>query len=243
MDQQHEFITILNRISNYAQSDLGAALVNTTKPIYSRLIIKRDNARLNAAMQWLNQGNDIDLISSIDIHYELDRVKKGYILTPIQLLKILNVSRGIISLRKVFRDAQDVDIDALDDLIDTLMVEPSFIQSLMVIIDDEGEIRKDASSTLNDLYNQYDIVKSRFDRMVKSFLDTHAASLQEHFTTLRDGRLCVLVINSDKNKFKGYAHGASASGAAVYIDRKRLSVTTMNWSISRMPSIRRSIAY
>ena len=218
MDQQHEFITILNRISNYAQSDLGAALVNTTKPIYSRLIIKRDNARLNAAMQWLSQGNDIDLISSIDIHYELDRVRKGYILTPIQLLKILKVSRGIISLRKVFRDAQDVDIDALDDLIDTLMVEPSFIQSLMVIIDDEGEIRKDASSTLNDLYNQYDIVKSRFDRMVKSFLDTHAASLQEHFTTLRDGRLCVLVINSDKNKFKGYAHGASASGAAVYIE-------------------------
>lgn len=218
MDQQHEFNTILHAISQYAQSDLGAALVKSTNPCYSRLIIKRDSARLKAAMDWLNQGMDIELISTIDIHYELDRVRKGYVLTPIQLLKILKVSRGIIALRKVFTSAQDVDIDALDDLIATLVVEPSFIASLMKLIDDEGEIRHDASLELSNLYNQYDIVKSRFDRMVKSFLDTHAASLQEHFTTLRDGRLCVLVINSDKNKFKGYTHGTSASGAAVYIE-------------------------
>ncbi len=218
MDQNHEFQTILNTISSYGQTDLGKALITSTRPVYSRLIIKRDLMRLKQAMQWLNQGYDVDLIQSIDITPELTQVSKGYILTAIQLLKILKVARAIVALRKSFAAHDEVAIDALDDLIDTLMVEPSFIAALMKIIDDAGEVRPDASNVLSDLYSQYDIVKNRFDRMVKSFLDTHSASLQEHFTTLRDGRLCVLVINSDKNKFRGFQHGTSASGAAVYIE-------------------------
>ena len=218
MDQTHEFLTILNSISTYGQTDLGKTMITSTQPVYSRLIIKRDLTRLNQAMQWLNQGLDIDLIQSIDITHELSQVSKGYVLTPIQLLKILKVSRSIVALRKTFANHDQVETDALDDLIDTLVVEPSFIAALMKIIDDTGEIRSDASPLLSELYSQYDIVKNRFDRMVKSFLDTNTASLQEHFTTLRDGRLCVLVINSDKNKFRGFQHGTSASGAAVYIE-------------------------
>ena len=213
-----EYQALINNVSAYALTDLGKIAIQESKPLFNRLIIKRDSARLKDAFALVNKGYDIELPQTMDINYELNAVSKGIVLTSNQCLKVMKVARAVIALRKQYRSFNEVKTIHLDELFATLEIDASFLTFLNKVIDDAGEIKEDASETLLNLNRELAITKGRFDKVIAHFIQNNKASLQESFTMTRDGRVCVLVMVKDKNKFHGYQHGESASGLASYVE-------------------------
>lgn len=218
MEQIFELDKVLQQVNQYTQSDLGSQLVTDLKPNSSKLVVKRELARLKEAMEYVRLGYDIDLNSSLNIHFELSQISKGFVLTSQQIFKILTVARSIIKLKKQFANFEGVEAPFLAELVDTIAIDPHLLSELTRIIDDNGEVKEDASEELKQLISQESIIKQRFDKVIRQFLNSNSESLQEKFTITRDGRVCVLVLAGDKNKFNGYQHGQSASGLAVYVE-------------------------
>ena len=223
-----EYQQLIEKVATYAQSDIGQSLILNLQPTFNRLVIKRDNARLADAFALVQKGYDVELPQTLDISYELNAVSKGITLTSNQLLKVMKVARAIIAraiiaramiaLKKQYRSFDDIETPYLDELFATLEIDSSFLTFLNKVIDDSGEVKEDASETLRGLISDLAVTKSSFDKVIAHFIQHNKASLQESFTMTRDGRVCVLVMVSDKNKFHGYQHGESASGLASYVE-------------------------
>ena len=84
--------------------------------------------------------------------------------------------------------------------------------------DNNGNIKPDASKKLEDIFNQISINEKNLYNTAANFVNKNTSSLQENSYYFRNGRLTFLVKSSDKNKFKGYTYGSSASGLAFYVE-------------------------
>jgi len=87
-------------------------------------------------------------------------------------------------------------------------------------IDAAGEIVDEASPTLKSVREQLRKQRSRLRRTLESYLRGRetAKYLQDHVITERNGRFVLVVKAEQRTNLPGIVHGASASGASVYLE-------------------------
>lgn len=213
-----ELDTILHSVEAYCSFSLGKKIIQETRPSYDPLLIQRDNARIQEALQACVAIGPMPFHGFSDITNILDNASKGRILSSQDLLKVYQVILGVKGVLAYRDTIVDVKHDALDDLLSTLIYHNKVANTLNTCLNEYGEIKDNATPTLKEVRIQLRNIDNEISAVASRFIKTHASSTIDGIVTTRNGRCVVLVKANEKNTFGGFVYGDSQTGNASYIE-------------------------
>ncbi len=216
--QDLELDALLSKVADLATFDRARSYIIDESISFNPLHIRRNIRLTKEAMKYLANFVRPDFSDIKDIDDILILLEKRMTLKANELNNILDhniqIKRIIKNFKSAFKD------DEINDYIISLHYSDHLIDLISRYIDNSGEVKEDATPKLKDLNRQRKNIEASLTDKAQQFLKSHEGSLQEAVIYQRDGRICFLVKNSDKNKYDGYHHGLSASGQAAYIEPK-----------------------
>ncbi|MCU7494970.1 MAG: endonuclease MutS2 [Ignavibacteria bacterium] len=215
-----EFPKILQFISRYAYTEGGKKEVFRLEPLESLQMAKLEGSYVTEATEILIK-NDFPPISYLpELREDLSRSAiEGAVLTNKSILDILTLaetSRKLFQFLKAQTGAHNINSSFLE----LLFVDKVFEHHISRIIDENGDLRDNASQKLNEIREEIrhktDTLGKVINRILKDLSDSYL--VRDDYVTQRDGRMVVPVKSEHKRHVKGFIHAESSSGQTVYIE-------------------------
>lgn len=153
-----------------------------------------------------------------DLRRILGVAARGGSLAEEHLLGILILLNSVTRLKTFFKEREGFPL--LTGLTGQMAALPPLRERLRQIVDDDGNMRDDASPEMAQLRRAITSgerdLRERFDRFVRN--PVNHKILQENLVTVRSGRLVVPVRQESRSQIPGVVHDQSASGATLYIE-------------------------
>lgn len=203
-------------VAKEASFTLSKEHILNERVIFNPLAIKSNIAKTHEALELIKVHGRFRFDEINDISDSLKRVNKGLTLTAYELGDVLYHNTEIKRIIRYFRQLDE--LEELTDYTDSLYYSEKLISLIGKAINDNREIRKDATPKLVNLSEKLNHVESLINDACRIFLRDNALSVQENVVYYRNNRACFLVKNSDKNKYNGFSYGSSASGQASYVE-------------------------
>ncbi len=218
-----EFPRTLALISERATSPLGAERVRELRPITDRDAIEREHARVAAVRSLVGAEEPWHLHGVPDARAALPRLRveqaslgAGELLVLAKLLRSSRITRD--SLRG--ERASPIVSAVLAPQIDVLVANKSIEDTIERTIDEDGQVRDDASSTLKKIRRE---LKGSQGELVK-LLERAMARLEPHqrvadmSVTVRNGRFVIPVRREAQAVVGGIVHDASSTGGTLFVE-------------------------
>lgn len=213
-----ELDIVQKKVAGLATFAMAKDFITNERVDYNPLVIKR-NIKLTAeALEYLKNNQRFGFADITDIRPLLKNLDIDLTLTAKEISLILDHN---IQIKRISKALGESFIDAeINDFIVSLQYDQSLIDTIQRFIDQNGEIRFDATEKLKVLNNKLTALETDISIRAQQFLRDNSNSLQEAVIYQREGRVCFLIKNNDKNKYDGLSHGLSASGLAAYVEPK-----------------------
>jgi DNA mismatch repair protein MutS2 len=217
-----EFPRTLALIAERAISPLGAERVRELLPMTDRNAIEREHSRL-AAVRSLLSGDEPWLLHSVpDARSALSRLRvEGASLAAADLLTAGSLLRSSRITRESLRGrASPVVTAVLAREVEQLFVNRAIEDAIEKAIDDDGQVRDDASSALKKIRRE---LKGSQGELVK-LLERAMARLEPHqrvadmSVTVRNGRFVIPVRREAQGAVGGIVHDASSTGGTLFVE-------------------------
>ena len=217
-----EFPRTLSLISERAGSSLGAERVRELLPLTDADAIEREHARLAAVRSLISAEEPWQLHGVPDARPGLTRLKvEGASLTAPDLLVLGALLRSSRLTRESLRGrASPVVTAVLARQVDALLVNRSVEESIERAIDDEGQVRDDASSTLRKIRRELQGAQGELIKLLEramSKLEPHQR-VADMSVTVRNGRYVIPVRREAQGAVGGIVHDASATGGTLFVE-------------------------
>ncbi len=218
-----EFPRTLALISEKATSPLGAERVKELRPATDRDIIEREQTRVAAVRSLISAEDPWHLHGVPDARAALTRLRvEGASLAAPDLLTLGALLRSSRITRESLRGgaASPVAAAVLAGQIDHLIVNKRDEETIERAIDEDGQVRDDASSTLKKLRRE---LKGSRGELI-NLLERAMAKLEPHqrvadmSVTLRNGRFVIPVRREAQGAVGGIVHDASATGGTLFVE-------------------------
>lgn len=218
-----EFPRTLALIAERATSALGAERVRELRPQSDIADIEREHSRVAAVRALLSAEDPWSLTRVPDARSALTRLRvEGASLAAPDLLAIAALFRSSRLTRDSLRSDRIPPLAAavLAPQISVLATEKTVEDRLDRAIDDEGEVRDDASPALRKIRRE---LKGSEGELIK-LLERTMARLEAHqrvadtSVTVRNGRFVIPVRRGAQGVVGGIVHDASATGGTVFIE-------------------------
>jgi DNA mismatch repair protein MutS2 len=117
-------------------------------------------------------------------------------------------------------DASPGETPGLDVMQESLLVRKDLETLLSGIVDEEGEVRDEASGALRDIRGKMRRIRSRVVRALEGFLGGLPVHIRVEgaSVSVREGRYVVPVRREGKGEVGGIVHGESATGSTLFIE-------------------------
>jgi DNA mismatch repair protein MutS2 len=215
-----EFPKVLSYISNYAVTELGKANIHSLYPSADLNSVLHQGKLVNEAKAILIEKLPAPIEYLSDLNEDLAKSKiEGTVLREKKILEILKLavsSRLLINFIK-----ENVEIAPLiNESFGNLFTDKLFEHHIQKVIDENGDIKENASKNLKDIRKDIrekknDLIRS-IDRIMKDLNEQNM--VMDDYLTLRDGRMVIPVKAEHKRHLKGFIHSESATGQTVYIE-------------------------
>lgn len=182
---------------------------------------------LERALRWQQETSEavslltrhsIGLDAVPDLRQSLQMAEKGATLDEGQLFSVLKLLNTATRLKTFFREKEEYPL--LRGLVEEMEGLPELRERLREILDEEGQMRDDASPALFRLRRaiaaQERDLRERFERFIRN--PANQKLLQESLVTLRGDRFVLPVRQEAKPQVPGIVHDQSASGATLFIE-------------------------
>ncbi len=215
-----EFQKILQFAAKYTSTEKGKSRVGELKPLTNINLIKIEGGYVNEAKEILISQNSppFEYIPNLDTALSQSRIE-GAVLDS---KRILEIQRLAIISRSFFQFLKNHSHIApgLHKLSETLFVDKLFEHHISKIINENGEVKDNASPKLagikKDINSKRDELVRSVNRLVKTLAENDI--VREDYLTLRDGRIVIPVKVEHKRHIKGFVHSESSTGQTVYIE-------------------------
>lgn len=212
-----EFNKITRELAGFAYFEGGQNLCLNLKPNPDLQLVQQRLDETSEAMEMLRFTDPAYLSGLAVITPYLHKVKAGGILTPPELRDIYRV----LSASRLAK--QDIDTDKyprMQVMVTELFTDIELEKHIDRIIDEEGEIRDDATAELKKIRGQIQTLRFRIRDYLQDFIRSghNQRVLQDAIVTERDGRYVVPVKQEYRQEVRGIVHDESASGATVFIE-------------------------
>ncbi|UOQ77543.1 endonuclease MutS2 [Hymenobacter sp. 5516J-16] len=221
-EQKIGFTQLREMLDTLCLSSLGRHFVakmsfQTNAEQLQKLLLQTDEFR-----QLLNSGADFPSQHYHDVHQHLVRAN-----LPGSYLDVAAFFAVKMSLRTI-REALTFFTRAEENLYPTLrllgigvQVDRNLIANLDKVVDDEGQVREDASPLLRQIRQELINRQGQLRKQIAGIL-RHARNEgwvpEGAEPTIRGGRLVLPVIVEHKRRVKGLIHDESATGQTVFIE-------------------------
>jgi DNA mismatch repair protein MutS2 len=218
-----EFPRTLALISERATSPLGGERVRELRPATDRDVIEREHARVAAVRSLVAAEEPWHLHGVPDARSALLRLRvEGASLAPPDLLVLGALLRSSRITRDSLRGERASPIVAavLAAQIEPLVANKNIEDTIERAIDEDGQVRDDASSTLKKIRRE---LKGSQGELVK-LLERAMAKLEPHqrvadmSVTVRNGRFVIPVRREAQAVLGGIVHDASSTGGTLFVE-------------------------
>jgi len=232
--QQLEYTTIKEKLSNYAISDEGKALINALEPSDNINRIEQTLLETTEARQIINKTSAIPLQNMIGLKPALDKVSKAVNLTAEELTGIANGLRNIKRL-KSFMESHKTLAPHIYQYAYSMYELPEIVEEIDHSIKN-GRVVDEASNNLEKIrrhiYVAEDKLKSKLDSIVKS--STNQKYLQDQYISNRDGHYVISVKSEYRQSIPGTLIGKSSTGSTCFIEPTSVTRFQSELSVLRM---------
>ena len=171
---------------------------------------------------------------SSDINFQLSKIHKSGLITPLELAEIGNFLDTIRDLVLYFNHLEDNNIESiyLKNYLNNITYPKDLNLRIKQIVTPYGEIKEDASQDLKNIYKSISDLERGIQSKIQELLNKYASKLTSANISLRNDRYVLPVKNEYKNQVKGIVHDESASGETVFIEP--MQVVEMNNKIASL---------
>ncbi|MBF0408906.1 MAG: endonuclease MutS2 [Candidatus Riflebacteria bacterium] len=218
-----EFEKVLNIVAGYAGSYAAKESIQQIRPSSDKAVVEKMLSEMDELMLLHEEGRSIEVggIRELRDLFSLSNPSSD-VLSGEEFIRVridIEVSIEIKSKFPEYDSRRGVDrFGRLRKLIDEIPDLSSIAERILYSINEQGEVRDDASPALASI--RRDLIKSRseIERKLGDFLGTSNEAFQDRFFTLRNDRYVVPVKASFQNTFQGIVHDQSGSGQTVFIE-------------------------
>lgn len=218
-----EFGAALDLVAGFASSSAGAERVREFTPRYDRDWIEREHSRVSA-MRSMSEGEARWRPQQMfDIRDALSRLRvEGAVLSASDLLGTRNFLRASRLETESFKSDKipPVAVAMLRPEIDALVTAPKEEKSLDGALDDDGNVRDEASPALRRIRREMRGAQGEIVRMLERIV----ARLEPRFqvpdmsVTVRNGRFVIPVRREARSVVGGIVHDTSSTGSTLFIE-------------------------
>ena len=213
-----EFSGVVDVLRHFVSGPIGLPLLAALEPGCDIERIRRELERVKEARGFLRESQRPSLGGLQDPRPMLDKLRvEGVSLPSLEVLALVELARAAQDLRKFFLKGPFLH---LADLLVGLADFHDLIVELGGKILPDGFVDSSASPQLARIRRSIERlrqeVQSSLERLLRRF--TQDGILQDAIVTIRNDRLVIPVRAEEKRKVPGVVHGASSSGATVYLE-------------------------
>ncbi len=223
MHQKHlntlEFPKILERLAKHTMFSASETLALALQPSPYLSEVQAWQGETTEAVRLLAAKPNISVRDAHDVRPRLERLNRGAILTPLDLLEIRQTLIAARDLQRILTRLEEA-YPRLADIAGRIEECPGVVNAIGQAIDDKGEVKDKASPDLAKIRRELETTHSRLleklQRLISS--DRNQRYLQEALFTQREGRYVIPLKAEFKGKIQGIIHDQSASGATIFIE-------------------------
>ncbi|GAP63343.1 DNA mismatch repair protein MutS2 [Ardenticatena maritima] len=214
-----ELPKILERVAALTAFSAGRERALSLTPTNDPETVRRRLAETREARDLLARHPNARIGGARDIREEVEQAQKGGVLSPITLLDIrqtIIAGRRLRSL--ILRNREHY--PALARIADRIEPCEALDEAIAAAIDDNGDVRDDASPKLRQLRRDIAMAHDRLlEKLRRIISDPNMQRwLQEPIITQRGDRYVIPVKAEHKGRVRGVVHDQSSSGATVFIE-------------------------
>lgn len=219
--QSLHFDQMLTLLDKQCMGPLGKAHVRFIKPLTDLEKIDALLKETNSYKKSFEEQEPIPLFNYDALKEELDQLKiAGYVLTIESIQKLAKLFEIVLHLKKYFVKGKQAKYNILFNYVESLYETDDWVKSIHKILDEDGEVRPNASPELvkisrSIISTQVEVDKS-FKKIMTSFRDK--GFLSDSAESVRNGRRVLSVTADNKRQVGGIIHDESASGRTAFVE-------------------------
>ncbi|MDM8532739.1 endonuclease MutS2 [Anaerolineales bacterium HSG25] len=241
-----ELPKILARLASYAMFSASKTLAQELTPTPYYTEVRTRQQETTEATLLLEVKPDLSVGGARDVRPMVIRASRSAVLLPDDLTA---VRQTLISARELQRIISRLvnDYPRLADIVHRIEPCPGLIGQINNAIDDNSEVRSNASPALSRIRAEMSTVHKRLLEKLNKLVTSprNGPYLQDLIVTQRDGRYVVPVKTEFKGKIRGVIHDQSSSGATVFVEPLSTVEQNNRWrqlQIEETDEIRRILA-
>lgn len=213
-----EFDSVIELVRAYLSGPVSEPLLDSVAP-HTRLgVIRRDLERVRDAREFLRETPRPSLNSLKDPRGMLEKLRvEGASLAALEIYAVVEVARAARDIRSLFAKGP---VNSLAELGRSLPDFRSLVEDLHGKILPDGSVDSSASPELRRIRHSIEKLKVEIqvalERMIARL--SRDQILQDAVVTIRNDRFVIPVRAEEKRRVQGVVHGASSSGATVYVE-------------------------
>ncbi|KMP35725.1 mannonate oxidoreductase [Bacillus cereus] len=213
-------------VKSYCVSGLGKELLNKLEPSTSIKVVRNRLNETTEARAILDAEGHVPFFGISNIASTIQKLEKGMILDPEELVSVLDFLRGCRKIKKFMLD-KEFFAPVLASYANSMTEYKSIEEEINFSIKGNS-IDAAASKELKRIRNNIDSVDGKIKERLTKFLNSSANKkfIQEFFISKKDDRYTIPIKSSYKNQVAGSIIEASAKGSTVFIEPH--TVTKLN---------------
>ncbi len=216
-----EFDKVLELLEKECLGELGREAARAIQPVTRLGSIEKRLEEASEFKRTFEQNDRFPIAVYSDISEELKMLEvEGYVL-PEEGLRSINIQlRNIRDIFHFFYTSRRETYPTLYGIIRKVTFEEGLIESIEKVIDEEGNIRADASPELLKIRKQILARQKELDRQFRIIINEYRAKgwLTDNVESFRNGRRVLSVPSEHKRKIRGIIHDESTTGKTAFIE-------------------------
>ncbi len=211
-----EYDQLKQRIRAFVTSPLGQAAIDALVPLADQAAIEKGMAEVKEALSFLQSKTRFSLGGLQDLAALLQRAKEQTSLGGEELLLVLRTIEITHHIRAALLSQEDLPL--LRAFAERLSEADELGKRIYRAIDENGEIRVDASPTLKRLTQKRRMLEERIERKLREVIDRNPELISEPVITRRMGRLVIAIKSGATGTRDFVVHDHSATGQTLYAE-------------------------
>lgn len=213
-----EYEKIKDKLKQFTVSELGKKNIDSLEPYKDIKIVKRLLKNTSEAKAILNRSPYVPLHGLHDIEDYLQKIEKGGILYPSELMKVSDFLRGSRKMKK-FMLGQKIVAPELSSYSYSI-TELKDIEDEINLCIEGNRVSDKASSRLAKIRKKVEIIEGRIEQKLDSIVNSskYKSYLQDFFISKRNGRFVIPIKAAYKNMINGNVIDKSSTGSTVFIE-------------------------
>lgn len=220
-----EFDKIIDLTVKECLGELGAAAVKNIEPDNDLRRIRTALSQVEEMKLTMTENDRFPSTTYSEISEELEMLEIiGYVLAEEGLQRINTILLFTRDIFKFFNAERRELYPKLYQLIRSVTFDESLSKEIEKVIDEEGNIRPDASPELSRIRRMIGSKQRELDKVFRGIITSYKTKgmLSDNIESFRNGRRVLSVPAEHKRQVRGIIHDESASGKTTFIEPEQV---------------------